>query len=167
MLIRLSDVQSETIDWIWPGRYARGKKTLIAGDPGLGKSSFLFDSAAALTKGAPWPDGGYAPTGNVLFLLAEDGIADTVRPRIDDLGGDCSRVFILDAVKDVNGVPRPVNLARDLAILEAAIAEVQPVLVVIDPITAFLGKTDSYKDAEVRGLLAPLWPRFVASAAPS
>jgi putative DNA primase/helicase len=156
ILIRLADVQSETIDWIWKGRYARGKKTLIAGDPGLGKSSFLFDSAARITRGAAWPDGGYAAQGNVLFLLAEDGIADTVRPRIDDLGGDCNRVFILDGVTDASGAPRPVNLARDLAALEAAIAEVKPVLVVIDPITAFLGKTDSYKDAEVRGLLAPL-----------
>jgi hypothetical protein len=155
VLIRLSDVVAEDISWTWPGRLARGKKTLLAGDPGQGKSSIAYDAAARITTEAKWPDGGRAPLGNVLILCAEDGLADTVRPKIDRCGGDPSRVFVLDGVRDQDG-RRMVNLARDLAAIEAAIAEVRPELVVIDPITAYLGKTDSYKDAEVRGVLAPL-----------
>jgi hypothetical protein len=155
VLIRLSDVTSEPIDWIWPKRLAVGKKTLLAGDPGEGKSTLTIDTAARITRGAAWPDGGLAPQGPVLFLCAEDGIADTVRPRIDAHGGDPRSVYVLEGVRD-GSVVRLLNLARDLASLEQAIAQVQPRLVVIDPITAYLGKTDSYKDSEVRGLLAPV-----------
>jgi len=154
-LTRLSDVATESIDWLWPRRLARGKYTLLAGDPGQGKSRVTFDTAARITTGGPWPDGGQAPLGNVLFLLAEDGLADTVRPAVDAMGGDASRVFILEGIVDGDST-RLINLSRDLASVEAAVAEVKPELVVIDPITAYLGKTDSYKDAEVRGLLAPL-----------
>ena len=152
-LTRLSDVTVESIDWLWHSRFARGKYTLLAGDPGQGKSRITFDTAARITTGSPWPDGGAAPLGNVLFLVAEDGLADTVRPAIEAMGGDVSRVYVLEGVID-GDTTRVINLARDLATVDAAIREVQPELVVIDPITAYLGKTDSYKDAEVRGLLA-------------
>jgi len=155
VLVRLSDVVAESINWTWPGRLARGKKTLVAGDPGQGKSSIAY-AAARITREADWPDGGRAPLGSVLILCAEDGLADTVRPKIDRCGGDPSRVFVLDGVRDHHGGHRMVNLARDIAAIEAAISEVRPELVIIDPITAYLGKTDSYKDAEVRGVLAPL-----------
>jgi hypothetical protein len=155
VLVRLSDVAPEVIDWIRPGHLARGKKTLFAGDPGKGKSTLLYDAAARITRGAPWPEGGYAPLGNVLFLIAEDGLADTVRPKVDLHGGDPARIYVLDGVREGAG-QRMVNLARDIAAIEAAIAEIRPELVVIDPITAYLGKTDSYKDSEVRGVIAPL-----------
>ena len=166
LLLRLSDIAPERIDWIWHGRLARGKKTMLAADPGVGKSTLSLDIAARITRGSSWPDGGRAPLGNVLMLCAEDGLADTVRPRIDAAGGDASRVYILDGVLDEQGSTRMVSLARDLAGLEAAIEEVHPQLVIIDPITAYLGKADSYKDAEVRGLLGPvlaLLPRHGAA----
>lgn len=155
VLVRLSDVAPESIDWLWPGRIARGKYTLLAGDPGLGKSTVTLDLAARLTRGLGWPDGAPAPAGPVLLLSAEDGLSDTIRPRVDRAGGDASLVHVLQSVKDERGV-RPLNLARDLAALVSAIRTVRPVLVIVDPITAYLGKTDSYKDAEVRGLLAPI-----------
>jgi putative DNA primase/helicase len=166
VLLRMSDIAPERIDWIWPGRLARGKKSMLAADPGVGKSTLSVDIAARITRGAAWPDGGRAPLGSVLMLCAEDGLADTVRPRIDGAGGDASRVYVLDGVKDERGSTRMVSLARDLAALEAALEQVRPELVVIDPITAYLGKADSYKDAEVRGLLAPvlaLLPRYGAA----
>src|SRR5262249_9860731 len=75
---KLSDVAPEAIEWLWPGRLAFGKYTLFAGDPGQGKSRLTFDCAARITTGSSWPDGGRAPLGNVLFLIAEDGLADTV-----------------------------------------------------------------------------------------
>jgi hypothetical protein len=111
--------------------------------------------AAGLSRGTPWPDGTPAPRGSTLLLSAEDGLADTIRPRFDRHGGDSSQIVVLRAVRDERGA-RPLNLARDLDQLAEAIRRVAPQLVIIDPITAYLGKTDSYKDAEVRGLLAPL-----------
>ena len=76
VLIRLSHVQPEKIHWMWPRRFARGKLTLITGDPGAGKSTALIDLGARVTQGTSWPDGGDAPQGTVLLLTAEDGLAD-------------------------------------------------------------------------------------------
>ncbi len=155
VLRRLSDVQPQPVTWLWHQRLARGKYTLLAGDPGTGKTFLALDIAARLTRGASWPDGGTAPQGNVLFFTAEDGLADTVRPRIDALGGDPSRVFVCEAVTD-RRQQRALDLARDLDVLQTAIREVRPLLVALDPMTAYIGRTDSYKDAEVRGLLSPV-----------
>jgi hypothetical protein len=87
----LADVVPEKVEWLWPGRIAIGKLTLIAGEPGLGKSQLSIAIAAAVTTGAAWPDGsGRAPLGSVIILSAEDGVADTIRPRFDAAGGDPS-----------------------------------------------------------------------------
>jgi hypothetical protein len=155
-LVTLADVQPERVEWLWPRRLARRKYSLLAGDPGLGKSTLALGIAARLSRpSSTWPDGSPAPHGRTLVLSAEDGIADTIRPRIDRLEGDASQIVVLRAVRDERGA-RPLNVARDLDRLAEAIRRVQPLLVLIDPITAYLGRTDSYKDAEVRGLLAPL-----------
>jgi hypothetical protein len=155
VLVRLSSVQPEPVAWLWPGRLARGKLTILAGDPGLGKSYLTHDVIARLTTAAHWPDGVPAPLGRALLLSAEDGLADTVRPRIDRLGGDADRVDVMHAV-GLGGRERLPCLASDLPALELALARVRPDVLVIDPLSAYLGKTDSYKDAEVRGLLAPV-----------
>ena len=90
-----------------------------------------------------------------MFLCAEDGLADTIRPRFDAAGGDASQVDVLVAVRDRQG-ERLVNLATDLAVLEAAVRRLQPSLIVIDPLSAYLGATDTHRDADVRRVLAPL-----------
>jgi hypothetical protein len=156
VLTRLSTVEPIEVEWVWPRHFARGKYTMIAGDPGVGKSSMVLDCASRLSRrGSTWPDGTPAPYGTTLLLSAEDGLADTIRPRVDRFGGDADKIIVLEAVRDQAG-RRPLNLARDVAILIGAIREVQPALVDIDPITAYLGRTDAHRDAEVRGLLAPL-----------
>jgi hypothetical protein len=155
VLVRLSDVQPEPVAWIWPGRLARGKLTILAGDPGLGKSYLTHDVIARLSTGASWPDGATAPLGRALLLSAEDGLADTIRPRIDRPGGDAARVDVLVAV-GLAGQQRTPCLASDLPQLEHALDRLRPDVVVIDPLSAYLGRTDSHKDAEVRGLLAPV-----------
>ncbi len=163
MLVRLEDVQPESVDWLWPGRIAAGKLTLIAGDPGLGKSFLTLDLAARVSRGGVWPDapGVYIKPGGVVLLSAEDGIADTIRPRLDAAGADVSRIIALEAVRMVGGdgqeSARSFDLSRDTPALEDAIRSVDDCrLVVIDPVTAYLGGVDSHKNAEIRGVLSPL-----------
>ena len=155
---RLSEVQPEDVRWLWPGRIAAGKLTLIAGHPGLGKSFLTVDLAARVTTGAAWPDGqGRAPRGSVVMLNCEDDAADTIRPRLDAAGGDPSRVVVLDGVREPDRPERGFDLAADLAAV-ADLLDATPDcrLVTIDPVSAYLGAADSHKNAEVRGLLAPL-----------
>lgn len=157
ILKHLSDVEAESIAWLWPGRIPFGKLTIIVGDPGVGKSFLTHDLAARVSVGAAWPDGDAAICGTVIILTAEDGLADTVRPRVDVMGGDPSRVLILEGVRITgDGAMVPFTLARDIPQLESAIEQTGAKLVIIDPLSAYLGKTDSKTDAEVRGVLAPL-----------
>src|SRR5215813_7612779 len=100
---RLADVQPENVTWLWPGRLALGKLTILSGDPGLGKSFLSLDVAARLTTGEMWPDGCPAPSGTVVLLTAEDGVTDTVRARFDAAGGDPERVHVLEAIRDGDG----------------------------------------------------------------
>jgi RecA-family ATPase len=159
----LSDVEAKPIRWLWPGRIARGKLTIIAGDPGLGKSQITASIASVVTTGGLWPvDRDKCERGDVLFLTAEDDPADTLRPRLEAAGADLTRVRIIDGVirgytGDGSQKSRTFSLADDLQALEAKLAELGNVaVVVIDPISAYLGDTDSHKNSDVRGLLAPL-----------
>jgi hypothetical protein len=155
VIVRLSDVQSEAVSWLWPGRLAVGKLTLLVGDPGLGKSWVTLDIAARLSAGRAWPDGALAvPPQSVLLVSAEDGLADTVRPRLDALGADPSRVHHLNGVREGDR-ERAVQLA-DTSAFESAIEQTGARAVIVDPVSAYLGKTDSHRDSDVRGLLAPL-----------
>ena len=154
---RASEVTPEKIDWIWPGRIARGKHTTIAGDPGTGKSQVMISIIAAVTTGGNLPCGeGNAPLGSVIILAAEDGVADTIVPRLLAAGADLERVHIVTAVRAENG-DRTFNLQADLDMLEQKITAVGDVaLVGIDPISSYLGKVDSHKNAELRAVLEPV-----------
>jgi len=162
VLVRVSDVKPQCVRWMWPGRIALGKLTLIAGDPGLGKSFLTLDIAARVTRGLPWPDDGASapPRGGVVLLSAEDDIADTIRPRLDAAGADPASVQVLTAIKgtDADGeYQRGVDLTRDLGHVESAIRHTPDCrLVICDPISAYLGGADSHRNAEIRGLLTPL-----------
>jgi putative DNA primase/helicase len=154
VLVRVADVVPEPVTWMWPGRLAAGKLALLVGDPGLGKSWISLDVAARLSAGLAWPDGGSAPAGPVLLLSAEDGLADTIRPRLDALGADVAQIHHL-AVLRTGEHDRAVQLT-DVAALECAIRETHARLMIIDPVSAYVGSTDSHRDAEVRALMAPL-----------
>lgn len=158
---RMSDVIAQPIAWLWPGRIARGKVTVIAGHPGLGKSQITAHMAAIVSKGGQWPDRQECEGGSVIMISAEDDAADTIRPRLEAARADLSRIHTLDFVEDENGngnlIHRSFNLDSDVGRLEALMLDMGDVrLVVIDPITAFLGGIDSYKNADVRALLTPL-----------
>jgi putative DNA primase/helicase len=101
---------------------------------------------------------GRAPIGNVIIFNAEDGAEDTIVPRLMAADADMERVHIVSAVMQTDGKGRRTfNLQADLALLERKIVEIGDVaLVIIDPISSYLGKTDSHKNSEVRGTLEPL-----------
>lgn len=158
MYRRMSDVEAKSIHWLWPGRIARGKLSIIAGDPGLGKSQLTAYMAAVVSMGGVWPvTQERCEAGNVIMLSAEDDVADTIRPRLEAVGADLRRVMAVDAIKVEAGAERAFNLQKDLDKLGMLIEHIGGVsLVVIDPITAYLGDADSHKNAEIRALLAPL-----------
>lgn len=157
---RLSTVTPERVEWTVPERVPRGKLTVIAGRPGLGKSLLGLEIAAAVTRGRPLiPGEEPCLEGNVLILAAEDGIADTVVPRLLECGADLTRVLTIEAVEGRDG-ERAFTLAEDLVALEAVIdGELQGDLglLIVDPPSGFLGRgIDSHRDADVRGVLSPL-----------
>jgi twinkle protein len=104
---RASEIEPERVEWLWPGRIARGKITCIAGEPGTGKSQLSIATAAAISTEGNWPCGeGSAPFGSVIILSAEDGAADTIVPRLIAAGADRERVHIISAMGDKNGKGR-------------------------------------------------------------
>ncbi len=161
-LICMSNIEMKRIEWLWPDRIACGKLTVIAGNPGLGKSQLTAMLAAIITTGEKWPDASEpAPIGNVIFLSAEDDAADTIKPRLKAAEADISRCHILNAIKtktsDGKDSQRSFDLTQDVERLGEVIARLGDVrLVVIDPISAYLGGTDSHNNADMRGMLAPL-----------
>lgn len=155
---RMTEIKSVPIRWLWPGRIARGKVTMIAGDPGLGKSQVTTSITAIVTTGGLWPvDRSRAERGNVIILSAEDDPGDTIRPRLEAAGADLNRVFVIDAVPEDNDQLREFSLVKDIARLGKLLDRIGGVaMVIIDPISAYLGGTDSHKNSDVRALLSPL-----------
>jgi putative DNA primase/helicase len=152
-----SEIGMEQVVWIWEGRIAKGKHTCIAGEPGVGKSQLSTSITATVTMGGLWPCGeGRSPQGSVLILSAEDGAADTIVPRLHAAAADLGRVHIISSVIE-DDERRGFSLQRDLALLEAECERIGDVaLIIIDPVSSYLGKTDSHKNAEVRSVLEPL-----------
>lgn len=159
-IYRLSDVEPELVEWLWPGRIPAGKVTIIDGDPGLGKSTLALDIAARITTGEPFPPlaGEHRDPADVLILSAEDGLGDTIRPRIDAAGADASRAYALTSVPDEKAEHhRPPALPDDIPTIQRLITGHGIALVVIDPLMAFLnGKVDAHRDQDIRRAMAPL-----------
>ena len=153
----LSKVEPEQVDWLWPGRIPKGKLTVIDGDPGLGKSAATVDLAARVSAGLGLPDCAPCEAAGVVICSAEDGLADTIRPRLDAAGCDPARVLSLATVPDAEGLSRPISIPEDVPVVREGIRRVGAALVVVDPLMAFLsGKTDSHRDQDVRRVLAAL-----------
>ena len=153
-------VTPEPVEWLWPGRLAIGKTTLIGGDPGLGKSQLSIFIASTISQAGEWPCGeGRSTKRSVIMLSAEDGVADTIVPRLMAAGADREKVKIVTAVHQEDGAGRRIfNLIQDLDALEALITKLGDVgLVIIDPVDAYIGgNVDSHKNAAVRAVLEPI-----------
>lgn len=158
VLVRLSDVTPERVRWLWRGRLPRGKLVVLDGDPDKGKSTMAVDLAARISTASPMPDGERLERPEaVVVMSAEDGLADTIRPRLDAAGADTSRVVAFTEVRLPDGTARLPSLPADLDLLEGVVAKEGAALVVVDVLNAYLGAAvDSYRDQDVRRALHPL-----------
>jgi hypothetical protein len=157
----LSNVKPQGVRWLWPARIPLGKLTILDGDPGLGKSVLTLDLAARVTRGLPMPfetrePGEDIEPAGVVLLSEEDGLEDTIRPRLDAAGAEVERVLSLDRIPDGNNERLPV-LPNDAPLIRIVCRQMSAKLVIIDPLTAFLGgDTNTHKDHDVRRALHPL-----------
>lgn len=156
-IVNVADVEMRSVEWMWEGRLARRKVTIISGDPFVGKSHIAIDCTARITTGSEWPDGGSAPDGSVVLLAAEDAVDDTIRPRLEAAGANINRVKVLKAVTVANQGKRSFQLQTDLAKLQHAVGDIGDVaLVVIDPISSYFGDVDTHQMTKVRPVLEQL-----------
>ena len=148
-IIRMSEVDTQTVDWLWFPYIPFGKLTIIQGNPGEGKTYFAMRLAAACTNRKPLPGMETLEPFNIIYQTAEDGLGDTVKPRLMEAEADLERVLVIDD-RDT-----PLTLADER--IARAIRENNARLVIIDPVQAFLGAdVDMNRANEVRPIFRSL-----------
>jgi len=160
----LSDVKSEQLQWLWEKRIPRGKLTILDGDPGLGKSLLTLDLAARITTGRPMPDGTPGLQGSVVLIAPEDGVTDTIKPRVEAAGGDPSRIRLLNFAKKTNPkteetylLPFTLSVFEHFSALAVTVSQTLPILVILDPLMTILGSGISAShDQKIRETLSVL-----------
>jgi archaellum biogenesis ATPase FlaH len=155
VLEQVSEIDREDVSWLGHHRVPRGKITMVEGDPGQGKSFLTQALAAAVSRGCCFPGDEQKTPESVIIMSAEDGANDTIRPRLEDMQADLGRIVLLRGMRDEKGNESHITLA-DLDVIEKALREVGPVLLIIDPLIAYTANKDTHKASEVRSLLAPL-----------
>ena len=148
-MIRMSEVQEVAVEWLWEPYLPFGKLTILQGNPGEGKTYFAMQLAAACTNRRPLPNMEPLEPFNVIYQTAEDGLGDTVKPRLLEAGADLDRVMVID-----DG-DKPLTLSDKR--IERAIRENHARLLIIDPVQAFLGAdVDMNRANEVRPIFRRL-----------
>ena len=147
-ILTVSAIQSEQVEWLWKPYIPFGKISIVQGDPGNGKTTMALAIAAAVTTGTPLPSDYTTVPGNVIFQSAEDGLADTIKPRLERLGADCDRVHVIDESE------KSISLSDER--IEQAIVEKNAKLFILDPLQAYLGGADMHSANGVRPLMKQL-----------
>lgn len=149
-LINMADVESKNVEFLWYPYIPYGKITIIQGDPGEGKTTAVLRIAALLTKGEKLPeDNQEREPVNVIYQTSEDGLADTVKPRLEAAGADCSRILVIDESAE--------NLSMLDSRIEEALKETGAKLIILDPIQAYLGSNvDMHRANEIRPVMKHL-----------
>ena len=148
-MLRMADVELTSVDWLWFPYIPFGKLTIIQGNPGEGKTYFAMRLAAACTNRKPLPGMETLEPFNIIYQTAEDGLGDTVKPRLIEAGADLDRVLVID--------DSDVQLTLSDERIEKAIIENNARLVIIDPIQAYLGAdVDMNRANEVRPIFMRL-----------
>lgn len=145
-IINMSDVESKEISWLWYPFIPYGKLTIIQGDPGEGKTTLVLNIAAVLSKGQGLDEhmNPEQPL-HIIYQTAEDGLADTVKPRLEKAQADCNNIFVIDETD--------VSLSMLDERIEQAILKEKAKLMILDPIQAYLGaKMDMNRANEARDM---------------
>lgn len=131
-MIKMSEVQSQEIEWLWYPFIPYGKLTIVQGDPGDGKTTLILNIAAKLSKGEELDnDMKLTEPMNIIYQTAEDGLADTVKPRLEKAGADCERIVVIDESY------KSLSMADER--LKEAIIQTGARMLILDPIQAYLG----------------------------
>lgn len=148
-LVSMEDVEEEKIDWLWYPYIPMGKLTIIEGDPGLGKSWLTMALTSYVSRGKAFPYQVNSHYGTVLLMSAEDGLGDTIKPRLTILQANPANVKAI--IDPVNFDPKGYKAVRDI------VMDLKPTLIIIDPLVAYLGaKIDIHKANETREVMARL-----------
>ncbi len=148
MLDHFNTVKTSKVDWLWYPYIPCGKITVLQGDPGAGKSMFIIEIISRLTRGDVLPDGMSRQPIEVIYQCSEDGLADTIKPRLDKSGADCERVAFIR--EDVNSF----TLNDD--ILRQAMIRSDARLLVVDPFQAYIGDSDLSNVTSMRRVMSKL-----------
>lgn len=149
-IINMADVEAVAVKWLWKPYIPLGKITIIQGDPGEGKTTLALSIAAALTQGEKLPNEAEskAPV-NVIYQTAEDGLADTIKPRLEAVNADCTRVLVIDESKE--------ELSMTDERIQKAIQQTGTKLIILDPIQAYIGaNVDMHRANEIRPVMSKL-----------
>ena len=151
-----NEITPQPITWLWKHWLAQGKFHILAGSPGIGKTTMALACMATVSQGGYWPDGSPCEQGNVLIWSGEDDPADTLLPRLIASGVNRDRVFFVEGTQLKEGVIRPFDVSKDLPQLEEAVNLIGGVsLIVVDPVVSAV-TGDSHKNTETRAGLQPL-----------
>ena len=154
---RASEIQPLPVEWLWEPRLPLGMLSLFAGDPKLGKSFVTTALAASVSRGAPLPpDNRPTEPGSVIIMSAEDDPARTIVPRLKSAGADLRQIHTLEAVIFEDGTEALPRLRGDIDRIEQAASRIGDCrLIVVDPVSAYLGGIDDHKNAELRECFLP------------
>jgi hypothetical protein len=161
VIITMDHIERQPIEWLWWPYLAFGKIAMLDGDPGIGKGLLTIQLAANLSRAYPLPDQQGQPTLPIskprptLLLTAEDGLADTLKARLEAAGADCAKIHVLTGWLGREDEVRAFTL-QHMDILEQALKEVRPGLLIIDPIQAYVGDIDIHRSNATRPLLTAL-----------
>lgn len=149
-LIKMADIEAKSIDWLWYPFIPYGKLTIIQGDPGDGKTTFILNVAAMLSKGESMEEGMNVKNPlKVIYQTAEDGLADTVKPRLEKAGANCENILVIDESDK--------SLSMIDERIETALIQTGARLLILDPIQAYLGSgVDMNRANEARDMTKKL-----------
>ena len=157
-IVLASDIKTAPIEWLWKDRFELGALNIIAGVQGVSKGVLTVAMAASVSRGTPWPNepGFNRRASATIFMTGEDSPERTTVPRLEAAEADLDRVHFLKGWQCGDEQNSGFSMSKHLHILEQAISETAATLVIIDPISSYIGNTDVNKNDEVRAVLEPL-----------